>query len=236
MNFMSRRPEELHRTRLVKYDTTRWKQLENLRKRTLDVISDLYSSGIDSYVYGSVARGDVSTTSDIDIIIPYPVSSFKVELAIGKGTHREAVQATPSSVVKGHIYLRQNTVVTFPLFKMLSRERDFYKWGGMVNTTQLEKDTRVPGVDKRLLFIEPTDSGHRESGVIGHEHEVAKKLDVSVEIAKERVRVLTRRSNVGRTGVYLTRQLNMDESFEEVLKNLRDRNPAIRRTIENRLE
>lgn len=233
---MSRRPEELHRTRLINYDTTRWKQLERLREHAFEVMSNLQSSGIDSHVYGSVARGDVSVTSDIDIVIPYPVSSFKVELAIGKGTHREVVQATPSSVLKGHIYLRENTVVTFPLFKMLSRERDFYKWGGMVNTTQLEEKIRVPGVDKRLLLIEPTDSGHRESGVIGHEHEVAKKLDVSVEIAKERVRVLTRRSNVGRTGVYLTRQLTMDESFEEVLRELRDRDPAIRRTIENRLD
>lgn len=236
MNIMSRRPEELHRTRLVKYDDARWNQLENLRERAFGVMSDLHSSGIESYVYGSVARGDVSASSDIDIVIPYPVSSFKVELAIGKGTHREAVQATPSSVLKGHIYLRKNTVVTFPLFKMLSRERHFYKWGGMVDTAQLDEDVRVPGVDKRLLLIEPTDTGHRESGVIGHEHEVAKKLEVSVEIAKERVRVLTRRSNVGRTGVYLTRALARDESFEEVLKELRDKDPAIRRTIENRLD
>jgi predicted nucleotidyltransferase len=39
---------------------------------------------------------------------------------------------------------------------------------------------------------------------------------------------------VGRTGVYLTRVLDEDESFEEVAKMLQDSDPALRRTIERR--
>jgi hypothetical protein len=57
---------------------------------------------------------------------------------------------------------------------------------------------------------------------------------VSTGIVQERVRVLTRRDSVGRTGVYLTRVLSDDESFEVVAKNLKDSDPAIRRTIGRR--
>jgi predicted nucleotidyltransferase len=137
-------------------------------------------------------------------------------------------------VLKGHIILESDVVVTFPLFKLMSREEEFYRWGGLVGREELDDEIRVNGVDKRLLLIEPTEVGHKESGVIGYENEVAKKVGVSIAIAQERVRVLTRRDNVGRTGVYLTRVLLEDESFEEVTKSLKDSDPALRRTIERR--
>jgi hypothetical protein len=137
-------------------------------------------------------------------------------------------------VLKGHVFCDPDLVVTFPLFKLMPREEEFYRWGGLVGRKELEEDIRVNGVDKRLLLIEPTETGHKESGVIGYEHEVAKKLGVSIGIAHERVRVLTRRDTVGRTGVYLTRVLSDNESFEEVAKSLKDTDPALRRTIERR--
>ncbi|MCK5302085.1 MAG: nucleotidyltransferase, partial [Candidatus Thorarchaeota archaeon] len=62
----------------------------------------------------------------------------------------------------------------------------------------------------------------------------AKKVGVSIGIAKDRVRVLTHRDSVGRTGVYLTRNLSPDESFEAVAKDLMDSDPALRRTIQRR--
>jgi predicted nucleotidyltransferase len=189
---------------------------------------------VNPYVYGSVARGDISKSSDIDIIILRQVSSYRLELALGQSIRRELVQATPSMVLKGHIHLPENTVVSFPLFKMRPREEEFYRWGGIVDATGLENDLRVPGVDKRLILIEPTDLGHSEHGVIGHEIEIAKRLGVSIGIAQERVRVLSRRDDVGRTGVYITRDLDEDESFEEVAKQLQDSDPALRRTIKRR--
>ncbi|MHA1957078.1 MAG: hypothetical protein ACW968_09130 [Candidatus Thorarchaeota archaeon] len=70
--------------------------------------------------------------------------------------------------------------------------------------------------------------------MIGYEHDVARKLDVNISVAQERVRVLTRRDNVGRTGVYLTRTLHEDENFEVVAKSLKDDDPALRRTIGRR--
>jgi hypothetical protein len=56
-------------------------------------------------------------------------------------------------------------------------------------------------------------------------------LNVSVDLVEERVRVLRRRDAVGRTGVYLKRELSPEESFEEVLKKLGERDPIIRRRL-----
>lgn len=231
---MAKKPEVLHELREVQYNQAHWEHLRALRSSALEIVQSIKSIGVNPYVYGSVARGDVNKNSDIDIIVLREVSSYRLELVLGQSLKRELVQATPSMVLKGHIHLPQNTVVTFPLFKMMPREEEFYRWGGIIDEIGLETDVRVSGVDKRLILIEPTDTGHFEYGVIGHEPEISKKLNVSIGIAKERVRVLSRRDNVGRTGVYLTRTLHEDESFEEVAKKLQDSDPAIRRTIERR--
>lgn len=232
---MAKRPEVLHDIRTVIYEQSHWDLLSQLRFRATKIIHKIESSiAIQPMVHGSIARGDVSESSDIDIIIPQPVSSYRLELALGKFLHRELVQATPSMVLKGHLYLEDNVVVSFPIFKLRPREEEFYQWGGVLNIKELKNGIRVSGVDKRLVLIKPTPAGHIEYGVIGHEHEVAKKLKVSIDIAKERVRVLTRRDNVGRTGVYLTRPLTESESFEEVAKQLQDSDPALRRTIGRR--
>jgi predicted nucleotidyltransferase len=231
---MSKRPEVLHDSREVSYDDSRWNTLQRLRKRTLEVMQQIESTGATPLVHGSVARGDVTDSSDIDIIIPHAVSSYRLELVLGPPLHRELVQATPSMILKGHIYLEGDVVVSFPMFKLMSREEEFYRWGGALDSKAILAERRVPGVDKRLILIEPTDTGHIESGVIGHELNVAKKLGVSIDIARERVRVLTRRESVGRTGVYQTYELKDTESFEEVTKRLHDSDPALRRTIERR--
>jgi predicted nucleotidyltransferase len=224
----------MHESREIHYSQEHWSHLQLLRDSALKTIQKLESIGIKPCVYGSVARGDISKSSDIDIIVLRTVSSYRIELVIGQPLKRELVQATPSMVLKGHIHLPENTVVTFPLFKLMSREEEFYRWGGLVDSSGLRDNTRVAGVDKRLLLIEPTDTGHIEQGVIGHEQEISKKLNVSIGIAQERVRVLTRRDNVGRTGVYLTRTLGDDENFEAVAKSLQDSDPALRRTIHRR--
>ena len=68
-----------------------------------------------------------------------------------------------------------------------------------------------------------------ESLVIGHEAEVARKVGVTVDIVRERVRVLTRRDRIGRTGIFVLAEVGKDETFESVMKSLIDTNPAIRR-------
>jgi len=231
---LTKRPEVLHDSREVSYDESQWNTLQRLRNRALEVMHQIETTGAKPFVHGSVARGDVTNSSDIDIIIPQIISSYRLELVLGTPLHRELVQATPSMVLKGHIHLEGDVVVSFPMFKLMSREEEFYKWGGSLDSVALQSETRVLGVDKRLILIEPTTNGHLESGVIGQEYIVAKKLDVSIDIARERVRVLTRREQVGRTGVYQTYELKDSESFEEVTKRLQDSDPALRRTMERR--
>ncbi len=231
---MTKRPEILHDRRIVTYDEIHWKMLSRLRVKALQVMKQIEEVGVRPMVYGSVARGDVSPSSDIDIIILQQISSYKVELALGSSILRELVQATPSSILKGHIHLPGDIVVSFPMFKTLTREEEFYRWGGIISSHDIESDVRILGVDKRLILIEPTPTGHIESGVINNEYVTAKKLNVNIDIAYERVRVLTRRDSVGRTGVYLNYRLKDSESFEEVAKRLQDNDPALRRTIDRR--
>ncbi len=231
---LATRPEHLREPRTITYDPQRWRLLAQLRARAVDVMSRLKAHGISSVVYGSVARGDVRPASDIDIVVLRPISSYRLEIALDPILRREIVQATPSMVLKGHIYLEDSVVVSFPLFKMRPREMEFYTWGGQLDLDGLREGKRVPGVDKHLLLIEPTDVGHVESSVLGHEAEVADLLGVSPDIAHERVRVLLRRDELGRTGVYLTRPVPPDSSFEAVVRMIEDRDPAVRRTIRRR--
>ena len=186
----------------------------------------------DPHVYGSVARGDVRKDSDIDIIIPYKVPSFLVELALeGLVLRRRIVMATPWHLIKGHIEIDEETTVTFPLVNPNDRELEFYKWGGMLDIWGVKTKERVPGVNKKLILIEPTEKGHMEQEVVGRESEVAKLLGVSIELVEERVKILTRRDSIGRTGIYLNEEVPDWMSFEEALKMIADRDSNVRRKV-----
>ncbi|MHA1906441.1 MAG: nucleotidyltransferase domain-containing protein, partial [Candidatus Thorarchaeota archaeon] len=139
---MARKPEVLHDRRTVTYDDAHWSLLGELRNKASDTMLKLEKAGIRSFVYGSLARGDISKTSDIDIIILEIIPSYRTEVALGHGIMRELVQATPSSVLKGHLHLNHETVVSFPIFKMMSREREFYQWGGMVSANDISSNVR----------------------------------------------------------------------------------------------
>ncbi len=142
---------------------------------------------------------------------------------------KRIVQATPKHLVKAHVYLSELICITFPLTSMREREFDFIRFGGTLTLDDLLENRRVPGVDKRLMLIEPTEIGHKESPIIGLEAIVAKKVGVNVELIKERVRVLTTRDKVGRTGVYLNHPLAPDENIEEIFKQIVDSDPIVRR-------
>jgi hypothetical protein len=115
--------------------------------------------------------------------------------------------------------------------KLRGVEREFYKFGGELPLIALESDRRVFGVDKRLMLIEPTPEGHVESNVVGREDRVASLLGIDANVVLDRVHALTRRDEAGRTGVFVKRELSPDESFEAVLKEIADKNPAVRRRI-----
>ncbi|MEM4699427.1 MAG: nucleotidyltransferase domain-containing protein [Candidatus Nezhaarchaeales archaeon] len=222
----------------VVYRPWRWSLLEGLRARAAEVMRALETSGIQAIVHGSVARGDVTHKSDIDVVIPHPIQSFKVEVALrSRGlvpVEKVVAMATPIHAIKAHLYLDERTCVTFPLVELTKLEREFYRFGGEIGLGDVERGVRVAGVDKRLMLISPTPRGHIESPIKGREEEVARLLGVSVDIVKERVRVLMRRDEVGRTGIYLKRKLAIDECFEEVLAKLRDADPAVRKLLASR--
>jgi predicted nucleotidyltransferase len=219
----------------ITYDNARWELLSHFRKEAFEIMTALTSHNICSSIHGSVARGDVNSDSDIDIYIPYVVSSLKIELSLtmnGKDIHsRKIAQATPNHALKAHIYLdaEERKTVTFPLFPFSTSELEFYRFGGVVGLDDIKINVRVPGCDKRLMLIEPTEKGHIESSIEGYETEVASKIGINISTVKERIRVLNRRAKIGRTGIILSVPLLPDEVFEEVLKRLVDSNPIVRR-------
>jgi predicted nucleotidyltransferase len=219
----------------IVYQKRRWKRLRELRSKAVEVMEALDRSHINSIVHGSVARGDISAKSDIDVFIPDPSSSFIIESTFQREdlsiNRRLVVQATPLYAVKGYMEIDEQRCVSFPLVKLRPVERDFYKFGGQATLRMLKRDTRICGVDKRLVLIEPTPEGHIESSIIDREEAVARLLGISLNTVYDRVRALLRRDEVGRTGVFIERELSPDETFELALKKLADQKPAVRRRL-----
>jgi predicted nucleotidyltransferase len=133
--------------------------------------------------------------------------------------------------MKAHIEIDAKASVSFPLMRMRRVEREFYKFGGELTLNYLRKGVRVAGVDKRLMLIEPTERGHTESSIIGREEQTARILGISAETVLDRAHALLKRDEVGRTGVFIKKELAADETFEMALKKLADENPAVRRRM-----
>ncbi len=226
-----KRPDSLE----IVYSERRWTLLKALREKAIELMEPLENSTFHCIVHGSIARGDVSAKSDVDVFVPDPPSSFLIESALEDVSfavsRRLLVQATPSYAAKGYLELDPQTVVSFPLMRLRNVERDFYRFSGEATVETLEKGRRVIGVDKRLMLIEPTPQGHVESTIVGREETVAKLLDVSVETVLDRAHALLRRDRVGRTGVFIKRELSRDETFEMVLDQLADEKPEVRRRL-----
>jgi predicted nucleotidyltransferase len=221
----------------VIYNSPHWKLLQMLREKSIEIMDALASKGIYSGIYGSVVRGDVTHRSDIDIIIPSIISSHSIELALTRKMikifSRKIAQATPGHTPKAHIFLdaEEKLCVTFPLASFGTLELEFYKFGGYLELDELKADKRLPGCNKNLMLIEPTLLGHIESPIVGREREVSKIVGVKIDIVRERIRVLTRRKEVGRTGIFLSAYLKEEDVFENILKRLADSNPIIRRRL-----
>ena len=232
---MTKKPERRLEYREVVYDVERWNLLKGFRQKTIGIIEGLEIFHLEAIVHGSIARGDVNRKSDIDVFIPSQPSSFLVETALEKAgisiNRRLIVQATPTYAMKAYIEIDENTSASFPLMKMRKVEREFYKFGGEVTLENLREGVRICGVDKRLMLIEPTKKGHRESTIIGREEQAAKLLRISVETVLDRVHALLRRDEVGRTGVFIEKELSSSETFEMALKRFADQNPAVRRRL-----
>ncbi len=228
---VSRTPE----FREVVYSEEHWRLLRELREKARRIMEVFASNNIEAWLHGSVARGDVKKTSDVDIVLPRKVPGYLIEHLLEKAGFkpyaRYLVAATPTSTIKAYIMLdeEEHISVNFPLTDFKPIELEFYKFGGYITYNELLEDKRVPGVNKNLVLIIPTPMGHKELPVIGYEGYVAEFLGVSIEVVLERVEVLTRRDEVGRTGIYAKLALAPDEGIEEGLRRLLRERPLLRR-------
>ncbi|MHA2407272.1 MAG: nucleotidyltransferase domain-containing protein [Candidatus Ranarchaeia archaeon] len=218
----------------VVYSSKHWNLLRKLRESAVSIMEALVD--LNPSIHGSICRGDIRESSDIDIIFFDVIPEFRIEKSLQDLEldllERTLIQATPLSAVKAHMkfQMENEVVLTWPLFPFLPREIDFYAFGGILSLLELKADLRVQGVDKRLLLIEPTPDGHREIRVDNNNAgKIARTLKISINTVQERLRVLERRDKLGRTGVFQKRELAPDESFGSVLKQLVERNPATRR-------
>jgi len=232
---MAKKPWKHSEHQEVTYNSKHWMLLEELRNKAAQIMKVLERVRLEPIVHGSVARGDVNAESDIDIFVPNLMSSFVVEAALEKAglsaSKRVLVQATPTYSMKAYIEIDEGTTVSFPLMKMRRVEEEFYRFGGEATFENLRRKQRSAGVDKRLVLIEPTEKGHLESVVTGQEEHVARLLGISAETVSDRVRTLLRRDKIGRTGVFIKRELKENESFEMVLNQMAKQNPAVRRRL-----
>lgn len=232
---MTKKPVRYAERLEIHYDKQQWQQLKTLRSEAARIMEILEKTNMVAITHGSIARGDVTAKSDIDIFLPSPPSSFAIETTLERAdiqiNRRLIVQATPYYAIKGYIEIDKQQAVSFPLAKMRRVERDFYRFGGEITLVTLKEDKRVAGVDKRLMLIEPTERGHIESSVIGREEEVAKLIGISIETVLDRVHALLRRDKIGRTGVFIEKELSPDETFEQALKRLAETKPEVRRRL-----
>ncbi|MFX1337658.1 MAG: nucleotidyltransferase domain-containing protein [Promethearchaeota archaeon] len=220
----------------IVYSKSDWTLLNSKRERAIQLLEMF--EGLTPYIYGSVARGNVHKNSDIDIIFIEPIQSFRIEFILNKNGFmhyfREIIMATPKDSIKLYIYLSELESITIPLTKLDKKALEFYDFGGKINLQELKLGIRVPGIDKRLVFIKPNPRGHEEASIINNEPIVAKELGISIETLMERKKVLLKREKYGRTGVYLKREIDINETTEEVLKKLSNKKAIIRKKLYQR--
>jgi len=230
---MAKKPMKRAERLEIVYDKRQWKLLKQMREKAVQMMETLDKCHLRSIVHGSIARGDVSETSDIDVFLPAPPSSFVIETSLERHgfrvSQRTIIQATPIYALKGYIGLDERTSLSFPLVKLRPVEKDFYRFSGEATLSTLKENKRVLGVDKRLMLIEPTKEGHIETAVVGQEEEAANLLGVPLNTVLDRVHALIRRDEIGRTGVFIEKELAPNETFEQAMKKLADQNPAVRR-------
>ncbi len=223
----------------VIYDEDRWRILREKRIKSIKILKALRDCGIDlAVVHGSVARGDVNIDSDVDVSLlrPYPYGIVKlcIENSGFKIYSIVIVQPTPRHTPKIYLYLDhlEEQSISIPIVELEPIEIEYYRFSGMATLDDLYMDKRVCGVNKKLMFIEPMDKGHRELPVIGNEGYVAKRLGISINVVRDRVDALTRRAMEGHTGLFIDMEIPYFEEIENVIEDLCNRNMLFRRRVE----
>ena len=88
----------------IVYSTQHWDHLKKIRESALSIMKAI--SHLNPSIHGSICRGDVKESSDIDIIFFDVIPEFLIEKALQELdlvlVERTLVQATPLSAVKAH--------------------------------------------------------------------------------------------------------------------------------------
>jgi len=211
------------------------KLLQQKRERSKTLLEMFVKEGLNPFIYGSIARGDIHNDSDIDMVLIQSIAPYQIEIILEKNGFknyfREIIMATPADTLKLYIYLNELESITIPLSKFNKKSSEFYDFGGKINLNQILNSIRVPGINKRLVLIQPTSDGHEEYSIIGNENLAAKQLSVGINLINERKRVLLRREKFGKTGVFLKRSIGVGETTELVLKKLSNKNTIVRKKL-----
>ena len=219
----------------VTYTENHLKLLQQKRERSKTLLEMFVKEGLNPFIYGSIARGDIHNDSDIDMVLIQSIAPYQIEIILDKNGFnnyfREIIMATPADTLKLYIYLNELESITIPLSKFNKKSSEFYDFGGKINLNQILNSIRVPGINKRLVFIQPTSDGHEEYSIIGNENLAAKQLNVGINLINERKRVLLRREKFGKTGVFLKRSIGVGETTELVLKQLSNKNTIVRKKL-----
>ncbi len=219
----------------ITYSKYNWSLLKKKRANAKKLLEMFVKEGLNPALYGSIARGDVHESSDIDIVFTQKVPSFQIEYILNKRGYenyfREILMATPLDSIKLYIYISELESITIPISNLSKKGMEFYTFGGKIILKDIETETRVAGIDKRLVLIKPNQYGHEENSIIGNEALAAKIVGVGIDTVNERKKVLLRREKLGRTGVFLRRKLTMNESTENVLKELAKKKSIIRKKL-----
>lgn len=217
----------------VHYNREHWNTFHQKREIARDILQLLDPLQTSSIVYGSVARGDTHQGSDIDILIRDVISSYQIEYLISDREilSQAIVMATPNHSIKGCIVMEGDITISFPLIPLTSREIDFYSFGGSITLKDIDERRRVPGIDKQLLLVMPKENGHTARSILHIPQVELSQLGFSPQIIEERKRVLKRRDDIGRTGVFLNELVDPELGFEGTLRQLVDRNHLIRKKV-----
>jgi len=137
----------------VIYDTEHWKLSSKMRDLAFKILSFLKE--LNPLIHGSIARGDIHSKSDIDIVFLDVINEFQIINRINDYPfERWIIQATPLSAIKANLIFNEFNI-SFPLIPFYPREEEFYRFGGLLTYEDLlnDKYKRVPGINKKLLFI-----------------------------------------------------------------------------------
>jgi len=221
--------------RHVVYNERRWAILKDKREVAKRVMAPLCEHGYSPIIYGSIARGDVDEDSDVDVFIEHVVNPALIETIVEKSlggwVKRTIVQATPGYVVKGYIFIDELVSISFPLIEMLPNEAEFYSIAGKLSYGEVLEEKRRGGMNKSMMIIIPVEDGHMEFPARQDPDLAAKLIGVDPKALRERLHVLEKRREHGRTGTYIEVELDEGTTFPQVLKTIINENPVLRRRM-----